>query len=151
MMGRVACVFAVLLMGPLHLIIASDDPKKTEPPIDGVGRVSLGEFVEVDEKGIPQPVLPDVPKLLIKIDEVTPNIVVLSGINGWVTFASYDESKKEYRGFFEWKQFGPLRSPGGKWADLYEVRLIKQANGDILMTGKSKTNEFVIRATPHKP
>jgi hypothetical protein len=143
-MARTACVLVILLMGSFTLLAMSDEPKKTEPTNDGVGRISPGEFVETDEQGELNPAF------LLKTEDVTPNIIVLSGINGWVAFACYNETKKEYRGSFEWKSFGPMRSPGGKWADLYEVRLIKQDNGNIVMTGKSKSNDFVIRATPKK-
>ena len=104
------------------------------------GRVASGEYVEVSEKGVPDP------NLRLGVREVTPNILEVRGINGWAAFASYDEARKEYRGFFEWQRFGPHRSPGGKWADLYEIRLIREKGGRLHMTGKSKANDFVIRA-----
>jgi uncharacterized protein (TIGR03067 family) len=88
------------------------------------------------------------PGLVVGVQEVTSNIVVVHGANGWVAFASYDEAQKEYRGFFEWKEFGAYRSPGGKWADLYQVRLVAQEGGQLHMTGKSKAHDFLIRARP---
>lgn len=109
---------------------------------DRVGRVSAGDYVEHDEQGTPNPML------TLRAREVTPHILELRGVNGWVAYLSYDESAREYRGFFEWQQFGPYRSPGGKWADLYQVRLVRQDGGRFVMTGKSKTNELTIRAVP---
>jgi hypothetical protein len=108
----------------------------------GVGRVNPGLYVEVNEKDEANPLL------VVAVQEVTPNIVMVRGANGWVTFACYDEADKEYRGFFEWKDFGAGRSPGGKWADLYQVRLVAQEGGRIYMTGKSKANDFIIRGKP---
>lgn len=107
---------------------------------EGAGRLPEGTYVEVDEKGVEEP------RLAIRLRPVTANIVEVRGANGWVVFASYDEAQREYRGFFEWQQYGPLQSPGGKWADLYQVRLVRQNDGLLHMTGKSKANEFVIRA-----
>jgi hypothetical protein len=118
---------------------AGGDKDKAGALPAGTGRVAPGDYVEVDEAGAPNPALQ------IRVQEVTPNILEVRGANGWVTYASYDEDQKEYRGFFEWQQFGPVRSPGGKWADQYQVRLVR-ADGLIQMTGKSKANEFVIRA-----
>ena len=114
--------------------------EKSEPA--GAGRAKVGEYVEVDEKGKAEP------RLRLQLQEVSPNIIAVRGINGWIMFASYDETNKEYRGFFEWQAFGPTRNPGGKWSDLYQVRLITQADGKLLMAGKSKANDFTIRAEP---
>ena len=118
------------------------DPDKADATPAGIGRVNAGEYVEMDEKDVANPAL------LLRVQVVTPNIVEVRGVNGWVTYASYDEDRKEYRGFFEWQQFGPYRSPSGKWADLYQVRLVAQPGGQLHMTGKSKANDFVIRARP---
>lgn len=111
----------------------------------GTGRVPAKEYVEVDEKGVPNP------RFRLRVAEATPNILEIRGINGWVAYTSYDEGQKEYRGFFEWQRLGPLGNPGGKWADLYQVRLIRQPDGQLLMTGKSKANDFVIRAREYTP
>jgi hypothetical protein len=116
------------------------DEGKADPKPGGVGRVGSGDYVEVDEKGVPNAAL------AVRVGEVTPNILEVRGANGWVAYASYDEARREYRGFFEWQQFGPHRSPGGKWADLYQVVLVRQEDGQLRMTGKSKANDFVIRA-----
>jgi hypothetical protein len=142
-MERVPRLAVVLLCGAAVAAIAlAEDKDKAAPLPGGAGRVSPGEYVEVDDKGVPNPVF------AVLVREVTPNILEIRGVNGWVTYASYDEAQKEYRGFFEWQQFGPIRSPGGKWADLYEVRLVRQHNGQLHMSGKSKANDFVIRAAP---
>jgi hypothetical protein len=139
-MKRIPYLVVVLLCGAAvaSMTRAGDQDKADHTPA-GVGRVSPGLYVEVDEKGEPNPLF------VVEIQEVTPNIVVVRGANGWVTFASYDEAQKEYRGFFEWKEFGADRSPGGKWADLYQVRLVAQESGQFHMTGKSKANDFIIR------
>jgi hypothetical protein len=134
---------AVVLCGATVAPIAGGgDKDKAGPTTGGAGRVSPGENVEVDEKGAPNE------PFAVRVQELTPNILEVRGVNGWVAYASYDEAQKEYRGFFEWQQFGPYRSPGGKWADLYQVRLVARAGGQFQMTGKSKANDFVIRAKP---
>jgi hypothetical protein len=132
----------VFLCGATVASTAAADDKKAAPTPGGAGRISPGEYVEVDEKGVPNPAL------AVQVREMTPNILEVRGANGWLTYVSYDEAQKEYRGFFEWQQFGPYRSPGGKWADLYQVRLIQQDAGQLHMTGKSKANDFIIRAAP---
>ena len=111
-----------------------------KPAPVGAGRLSPGDYVELDEAGTPNP------RLGLRVAEVTPNIVEVRGANGWVAFASYDEATKEYRGCFEWQTFGPRRSPAGKWADLFQVRLTRTEGGRIRMDGKSKENDFVIQA-----
>jgi hypothetical protein len=132
-----------LLCGAVFASMASGDGKdQADPAPAGVGRVIPGLYVEVDESGAPNPLL------VVRVQEVTPNIVEVRGANGWVSYASYDEARKEYRGFFEWQQFGGYRSPGGKWADLYRVRLVAREGGQFHMTGKSKANDLVIRAKP---
>jgi uncharacterized protein (TIGR03067 family) len=139
-MKRVLYLTVVVLCGPaLASMALAGNKDKADPAPVGVGRVSPGLYVEVNERGEPNPLLE------VGVQEVTPNIVVVSGANGWVVFAAYDEAQKEYRGFFEWKQFGAYRSPGGKWADLYQVRLVAQEGGQFHMTGKSKANDFIIR------
>ena len=142
-MERITHLALVLLCaaGVTAFAVAADKDKPN-PQRTGAGRVRAGEYVEVDENGVPNALLG------VLVREVTPNIVEVRGANGWVTYTSYDEAQKEYRGFFEWQQFGPLRSPGGKWADLYQVRLVQQEDGQLHMTGKSKDNDFVIRAAP---
>jgi hypothetical protein len=119
---------------------AGEDKDKPGVAPAGMGRVTTGDYVEVDDKDVANPLLG------VRVQEVSPNIIELRGANGWVTYASYDEAQKEYRGFFEWQQFGPHRSPGGKWADLYHVRLVVLEGGKLHMNGRSKTNDFVIRA-----
>lgn len=128
----------LLIVAPIAL--AGGAEKGASP--EGAGRVAAGDYVETDEAGVANPAL------LLRVREVTPNIVEVRGVNGWVTFAAYDEGRKEYRGFFEWQQFGPARSPQGKWADLFQVRLVALEGGKLHLVGKSKANEFVIRATP---
>ncbi len=131
----------LLLAGGFLLAVAASrgaDKAKAEPA--GQGRVAAGEYVEVDESGTPNPLLG------LRVAEVTPNIVEVRGANGWVAYASYDEAAKEYRGCFEWQTFGPRRSPPGKWADLFQVRLTRTEGGRIRVDGKSKENDFVIRA-----
>src|SRR5580698_4985706 len=112
-----AAVLCGLLVAPIALGGRKDDGE-TAPA--GAGRVSPGSYKELNEKGEINPLS------MVEIQEVTPNIVVVRGVNGWVAFAAYDETHKEYRGSFEWRQFGANRSPGGKWADLYQIRLVAQ-------------------------
>jgi len=133
---------AILCGTAIASMAAADDKDKAASSPTGAGRISPGEYIEVDEKGVPNPVLG------VQIREVTPNILEVRGANGWVTYVSYNEAQREYRGFFEWQQFGPYRSPGGKWADLYQVRLVQQDGGQVHMSGKSKANDFIIRAAP---
>ena len=142
-MKRVPYLALVFLCGAAVASTAGGgDQEKAGPTPGGVGRVNPGEYVEVDEKDVSNPAL------VVRVQEMTPNILEVRGANGWVTYASYDEGRKEYCGFFEWQQFGPYRSPGGKWADLYQVRLVARPGGQLHMTGKSKANDFVIRAKP---
>ena len=96
----------------------------------------------MDGKGVPNEAL------AVRVLQVTPNILEVRGVNGWVAYAAYDEARTEYRGCFEWQQFGPYRSPGGKWAELYQVRLVGQEGGQFQMIGKSKGNDFIIRSKP---
>jgi hypothetical protein len=142
-MNRFLHLTVVVLCAPVVASMAlAGNTDKTGAASTGVGRVSPGLYVEVNETGEPNP------PLLVVIQEVTPNIVMVRGANGWVAFAAYDDGQKEYRGSFEWRQFGPIRSPGGKWADLYQIRLVAQDGGKFHMTGKSKTNDFIIRGMP---
>jgi hypothetical protein len=134
---------AILVCGVVVAVAAAGRaPEKDGAAAEGVGRVAPGEYVELDEQGVPNP------SFVFAAREVTPNIIEVRGVNGWVAFAAYDEEKKEYRGCFEWQQFGPHRSPGGKWADLYQVRLVRLAGGRVEITGKSKANDMTIRAVP---
>ena len=130
------CVVAVASTAP------AAEKDKADPTPAGVGRVTPGLYTEVDEQGQPNPLFE------VRVQEVTPNIVEVRGANGWVAYASYDDARKEYRGFFEWQRFGDSRSPGGKWADLYQVRLVALEGGQFHMTGKSTGNDFVIRGKP---
>ena len=133
---------AILCGAAIASMAAADEKNRAVSSPTGAGRISAGAYIEVDEKGVPNPVL------AVQVREVTPNILEVRGANGWVTYVSYDEAQKEYRRCFEWQQFGPYRSPGGKWADLYQVRLVQQDGGQLHMSGKSKANDFVIRAAP---
>ncbi len=136
MTRRTSAALVVLFTAGLAGAASPGEEKAAPAP----ARVTQGEYVELDENGTPNPLL------VMRVAEVSPNIVVVRGANGWVAFASYDEAAKEYRGFFEWQTFGPQRSPAGKWADLFQIRLTRAEGGRILMTGKSKENEFTIRA-----
>ena len=137
-MTRVTALVVLVLVGASPFSAARGEDKDNQPA--GTGRLAAGEYVEVDEKGVPNALLK------LRVSEVTPNILEVRGAHGWVAYTSYDEGRKEYRGFFEWQRFGPQRSPAGKWADLYQVRLVRQADGKLYMSGKSKENDFVIRA-----
>ncbi len=120
-MKRVQFLTFVMLGGVAVASTAfGGDKEKADPAPAGTGRVNPGLYVQVDEQGVPNP------PFVFRVQEVTPNIVEVRGINGWVCYASYEEAQKEYRGFFEWQQFAGYRSPGGKWADLYQVRLVAQ-------------------------
>jgi hypothetical protein len=104
--------------------------------------VAAGEYVEIDPEGRANW------DFTLLADEVTPNILCLRGRNGWVAFASFDAAKKEYRGFFEFQRIGG-RGPGGKWADLYHVRVAIE-DGVLRVEGKSAENEMLIRAKPSR-
>lgn len=107
----------------------------------GDGRVSAGEHVEIDKDGRPNR------DFLLVVQQVTPNIIHLRGKNGWVAFASFDAEKKEYRGFFEWPELPGVGRPGGKWADLFQIRVAVE-DGVLRIEGKSAHNDFLIRARP---
>jgi hypothetical protein len=104
-------------------------------------RVPAGEYVEIDPEGRANR------DFLLVVREVTPNIVHLRGRNGWVAFASFDAGKKEYRGFFEWPDLPGVGRPAGKWADLYQIRVVMR-DGVLRIEGKSAGNEMLIRARP---
>jgi uncharacterized protein (TIGR03067 family) len=139
-MNYVLCLSVVVLCClPVAPMARGSNKDNGDTAPTGTGRVSPGVYKELNEKGELNP------PSMVEIQEVTPNIVVVRGVNGWVAFAAYDEARKEYRGSFEWRQFGAARSPGGKWADLYQIRLIAVEGGLFHMTGKSKDNDFIIR------
>jgi WD40 repeat protein len=106
----------------------------------GLGRVKPGDYVEVDDKGVENLAL------RIRVNELTQNLLELRSGKGWVAYASYDAARREYRGFFEWQKFGPDRSPGGVWADLYQIRIERLESGQLNVTGRSKANVLMIRA-----
>jgi hypothetical protein len=115
--------------------------QEPKPATAGDGRVSVGEYAEIDPEGRANR------DFLLVVQEVSPNIVHLRGKNGWVAFASFDADKKEYRGFFEWPVLPGLGRPGGKWADLYQIRVVMQ-DGVLRIEGHSAGNEMLIRAKP---
>lgn len=120
-------------------VVSLGQAPKPAPAPAGDGRVSAGEYVEIDPEGRPNR------DFLLAVQEVSPNIVHLRGRNGWVAFASFDAAKKEYRGFFEWPDLPGVGRPGGKWADLYQIRVVVQ-DGVLRIEGKSAGNEMLIRA-----
>ena len=136
-------VMGLLAMGLLAAAGAGPALAAEPKPAAGDGRVAAGEYVEIDADGQPNRAF------LLAVHEVTPNIIHLRGKNGWVAFASFDAAKKEYRGFFEWPD-GPGGRPGGKWADLYQIRVAVQ-DGVLRVEGKSAGNELLIRAKPTGP
>ncbi len=142
-MVRYVPALGLALSGLLLVGVAANGDDKPDAKPAGTGRLPAKEYIEVDEKGVPNA------RFLLRVAEATPNIVEVRGINGWVAYASYDEAQKEYRGFFEWRRLGTGGAPGGKWADLYQIRMVKNADGELVMTGKSKENDFVIRAREH--
>jgi hypothetical protein len=105
------------------------------------GRVALGDYVEIDTQGQANW------DFSLGVLQVTPNIIHLRGKNGWLAFASFDALKKEYRGFFEWPDHPDAGRPGGKWAELYQIRVVVQ-DGVLRIEGKSAGNEIQIRAKP---
>ena len=113
-------------------------PNKPEPSPagDGQGRVKPGDYHEIDKDGRISS------EFVMAAKAVTPNILELRGGNGWVAILGYDEEAKEYRGFWEWQSFKGGRSPGGKWADYYQVRIVRLSDGSLRMDGKSKGNDF---------
>lgn len=139
-MNRRSYLFGLMSSGFAASFALGATRETDTPNADGVGQVSTGDYVEVDELGMPNPSFP------VRVTQLTPHILEVRGGNGWVAFVCYDDPTRTYHGFFEWQQFGPQRSPGGKWADLYQVKLIRQGDGVLRMTGKSSANEFVIRA-----
>jgi len=138
-------VVGLVAVGVLAVAVFSraEEPKPAPAPA-GEGRVPPGEYVEIDPEGRPNR------DFLLLVQEVSPNIVHLRGKNGWVAFASYDAAKKEYRGFFEWPEIPGLGRPGGKWGDLYQIRVAVQG-GVLRIEGKSAANEMLIRAKPSGP
>jgi len=133
-------ITALLAAGLVAVVtpIGAQQPKPAPAPA-GDGRVPVGEYVEIDPAGRPNR------DFLIAVQQVTPNIIHLRGRNGWVAFASFDAGNKEYRGFFEWPDLPGVGRPGGKWADLYQVRVVVR-EGVLRIEGKSAANEMLIRA-----
>jgi hypothetical protein len=104
------------------------------------GRIAVGQYIEIDAAGQANWLLG------LTVQEVTPEFICVRGQHGWLAFAVYDVATKQYRGYFEWQEFGGRRSPGGKWGDLYQIRLFSQ-NGVLRLEGRSPGNEILIRAT----
>ena len=129
-----ASFVAVTVVAPAR----AQEPKPAPAPASD-GRVAPGEYVEIDAEGRANR------DFLLAVQPVTPNIVHLRGRNGWIAFASFDADKKEYRGFFEWPDVPGVGRPGGKWADLYQIRVAVQ-DGVLRIEGKSAGNEMLIRA-----
>ena len=135
MRSAFAGLAALGLLAVSGAVAHASEPK----PTAGDGRVPAGEYVEIDPEGKANR------NFLLMVQVISPNIIHLHGKNGWVAFASYDAEKKEYRGFFEWPDIPGLGRPGGKWADLYQVRVVMK-DGILRIEGKSAANELLIRA-----
>jgi len=116
------------------------EAKPTRIPA-GDGRLTVGEYVEIDSGGRANH------NFMLVVQEVSPNIVQIRGKNGWIAFASFDADKREYRGFFEWPNIPGLGRPQGKWEDLYQIKVTVKEEG-LRIEGKSAKNELLIRAKP---
>jgi hypothetical protein len=138
MRSRIAWLVALSFVAVATVSSRAQGPK---PAPAGDGRVPTGVYVEIDPEGRPNR------DFLLLVQEVSPSIVHLRGKNGWVAFASFEAGKKEYRGFFEWPNLPGVGRPGGKWADLYQIRVAMQ-DGVLRIEGKSAANEMLIRARP---
>jgi hypothetical protein len=142
MRGTIVGLMGVGLLAAIAAVGTRAQESKTTPaPTAGGTRVAAGDYVEIDPEGRADW------NFTITVEEVTPNIVHFRGKNGWVAFASFDAAKNEYRGFFEFPRVGG-RGPGGKWADLYQVRAVV-LDGVLRIEGKSAENEMLIRARPN--
>lgn len=136
MRSRIVCLATVGLLLVSGVVSRAQEPKAAPA---GDGRVPAGEYVEIDLEGRANR------DFLLVVQEVSPNIVHIRGKNGWTAFASYDASKKEYRGFFEWPTIPGIGRPSGKWGDLYQIRVAVQ-DSVLRIEGKSPANEMLIRA-----
>lgn len=139
MQNRIMGLAVVGLFAVAGIVALRAQEPKPIPTSDG--RVPAGEYVEIDLEGQANR------NLLLLVQEVSPNIIHLRGKYGWVAFVSFDAEKKEYRGFFEWPDIPGHGRPGGKWADLYQIRVTVQ-DGVLRIEGKSAKNEMLIRAKP---
>lgn len=119
-------------------LATAQEPKPAALPT-GDGRAPFGEYVEIDVEGRANR------DFLLLVQEVSPNIVILRGKNGWLAFATFDAEKKEYRGSFEWPNIPGLGRPEGKWGELYQIKVMMKDNM-LRIEGKSAKNEFLIRA-----
>jgi hypothetical protein len=141
MRSKVVGLLAAVLVAVAMVAPSQAQEPKPAPAPAGDGRVPVGEYVEIDPEGRANRDFP------LIVQQVTPNIIHLRGRNGWVAFASFDAGKAEYRGFFEWPDLPGVGRPGGKWADLYQIRVVVQ-DGVLRIEGKSAGNEMLIRAKP---
>jgi hypothetical protein len=139
MRGRVPGFLVAVLVAAAGVAATRAQEPKPAPAAAGDGRVPVGEYVEIDPEGRANRDFP------LVVQQVTPNIIHLRGRNGWVAFASFDAGKAEYRGFFEWPELPGVGRPGGKWADLYQIRVVVR-DGVLRIEGKSAGNEMLIRA-----
>ncbi len=139
MRNRASGLLAVGFFTVVVVVSAMAQEPKPAPTPATDGRVPPGEYVEIDSEGRANR------DFLLAVQQVSPNIVHLRGRNGWVAFASFDADKKEYRGFFEWPDIPGVGRPTGKWADLYQIRVVVQ-EGVLRIEGKSAGNEMLIRA-----
>lgn len=126
-------LFLVLTAGTIAF--GAEDPKA---PTSN-GRVAAGVYFEVDSEGKANP------DFALVVQELSPNIIHLRGKNGWIAFASFDSEKKEYRGFFEWPEIPGAGRPNGKWADLYQIKVVVKEK-QLKIEGKSKENDLTIQA-----
>jgi len=138
MRSRIIGLVAVGFVSLEAVAARAEEPKAAPTPACD-GRVPAREYVEIDAEGRANR------DFLLVVQQVTPNMVHLRGKNGWVAFASFDAAKKEYRGFFEWQDIPGVGRPAGKWADLYQIRMVIQ-DGVLRIEGKSSANEMLIRA-----
>lgn len=138
MRGRGVGSIAACLVAAGVVTALGREPPPAPTPV-GDGRVAAGEYVEIDTEGRANR------EFLLAVREVSPNIVQVQGRHGWVAFASFDADKKEYRGFFEWPSVPGRGRPAGKWADLYQIRVLVKG-GVLQIEGKSAGNELLIRA-----
>jgi hypothetical protein len=117
------------------------DPADPPPAPGEFGRSIPGDYVQTKDDGVEDE------RFRLRVDNVTPSIVQVRGSNGWLAYASYDESRKEYKGFFEWQKFNEQqRSPGGEWAHLYEIRMQQLDKSHFVIFAKCPVYNFEIRA-----
>jgi hypothetical protein len=103
------------------------------------GRVSTGDYVQVDVKDQPMP------DSILSITRLTPHMLELRSTEGWVGFAGWNPGNKQFTGHWEWQTYKNERSPGGKWSEFYRIDVYYKPDTKLVIVNGSSctsTNNF---------